>query len=263
MWYLSLLTCSKYENVVERRPAGSLVPTQTTAALSQLIANVPVFRMQHDGSGVFKAEGVVGVDAVLGQLLHEPPVQLGHLETIQEAVHPVELPGHPVDGEALAVQNSVHHHLPVGAVEEHPLHHPAVHVDPIQAPFHAVKVHGHHAGQALQDERVGVAVRRQVSQVVAVAEDEVRRDVAVLTTAAAVGLPQVPRGALADVRAHGVLADLAAHGGRLGALVQVVAGLAVGHEPVPGAAGADEAGGRVGAVVVTVVDGWVGAFVDA
>lgn len=219
--------------------------------------------MQHDGPGVFKAEGVVGVDAVLGQLLHEPPIELGHLEAIQEAVHPVELPGHPVDGKALTVQDPVHHHLPVGAVEEHPLHHPAVHVNPVQTLFHAVKVHGHHAGQTLQDERVGVAVRRQVPQVVAVAEDEVRRDVAVLPTAVAVRLPQVTRGALADVRADCVLADLAAHGGRLGTLVQVVAGLPVGHESVARAAGADEAGGRVGAVVVTVVDGRVGAFVDA
>lgn len=219
--------------------------------------------MQHDSPGVFKAEGVVGIDAVLGQLLHKPPVQLRHLEAIQEAVHPVELPSHPVHSEALAVQHSVHHHLPVGAVEEHSLRHPAVHVDPIQTLVHAVKVQGHHAGQALQDERVGLAVGRQVPQVVAVAEDEVRRDVAVLPTAVAVRLPEVPRGAFADVRAHGVLADLAAHSGRLSALVQVVAGLAVGHEPVAGAADADEAGGRVGAVVVTVVDGRVGAFVDA
>lgn len=238
------------------------MPTQATAALSRLTANLPVFGVQHDGPGVFKAEGVVGVDAVLGQFLHEPPVQLGHLEAIQEAVHPVELPGHPVDGESLAMQNSVHHHLPAGAVEEHPLYHPAVHVNPIQTLVHAVKVHGHHAGQALQDERVGLAVRRQVPQVVAIAEDEVRRDVAVLPTAVAVRLPQVSRSAFADVRADGVLADLAAHGRRLAALVQVVAGLSIGHEPIAGAAGADEAGGRVGAVVVTVVDGRVGAFVD-
>lgn len=218
--------------------------------------------MQHDGSWVFKAEGVVIVDAVLGQLLHESPVQLRHLKTIQEAVHPVELPGHPVHSEALPVQNSIHHHLPAGAVEEHPFHHPAVHVNPIKTFFHAVKVHGHNAGQALQDERVGMAVRRQVPQVVAVAEDEVRRDVAVLPTAVAIRLPQVPRRAFADVRADGVLADLAAHGRRLGALVQVVAGLSVGHQPVAVMASADEAGGCVGAVVVTVVDRRVGAFVD-
>lgn len=219
--------------------------------------------MQHNGPGVFKAEGVVGINAVLGQLLHEPPVQLGHLQAIYEAVHPVEFPGHPVNSEALTVQNPIHHHLPAGAVQEHPFYHPATHVNPIQTLVHAVKVHGHHAGQALQDERVGLAIRRQVPQVVAVAEDEVRRDSAVLPTAVAIRLPQVPRCAFADVRADGVLADLAAHGGRLGALVQVVAGLPVGHELVAGAAGANEAGGRVCAVVVTVVDRRVGAFVDA
>lgn len=79
----------------------------------------------------------------------------------------------------------------------------------------------------------------------------------------AVRLPQVPRSAFADVRADGVLADLAAHGRRLAALVQVVAGLPVGHKAVAGVTGADEAGGGVGAVVVTVVDGRVCAFVDA
>lgn len=218
--------------------------------------------MQHNGSGVFKAEGVVGIHAVLGKFLHESTVQLRHLETIQEAVHPVEFSGYPVNREALPVQNSIHHHLSVSARVGHPLDHSAAHVDPIKTPVDSIKVHGHHAGQALQDQRVGLSVRRQVPEVIAVAEDQVGGDVTVLAAAVAVGLPEESRGTLTDVGADGVLADLAAHARRLCALVDVVARDVVGHEAVAGATGADEAGGRVGAIVVTVMDGWFRAFVD-
>lgn len=78
----------------------------------------------------------------------------------------------------------------------------------------------------------------------------------------AVRLSEESRGALAHVGADGVLADLAAHARRLGTLVNVVTRFAVRHEAVAGTTGADEAGRRVGAVVVTVMDGWVCAFID-
>lgn len=78
----------------------------------------------------------------------------------------------------------------------------------------------------------------------------------------AVRLPEESRGAFANVGADGVLADLAAHARRLRALVDIVAAFPVGHEAVAGTTGADEAGWRVGAVVVTVMDGRVCAFID-
>lgn len=129
--------------------------------------------MKHDGSGVFEAEGVIGINTVFSQLPHKSPIQLRHFETVQEAVHPVELPCYPVDCKAFPMQNSIDHHLPVSAIKEHPLDHSAAHVDPIETLVDSVKVHGHHAGQALQDQRVGLPVCRQVPQVVTVAEDKV------------------------------------------------------------------------------------------
>ncbi|TNN64427.1 hypothetical protein EYF80_025377 [Liparis tanakae] len=197
--------------------------------------------MQHNGSGVFKAVGVVGIDAVFSQFPLKSTVQFRHLETIQEAVHPVQFSGHPVNGKALPMRNAVDHHLSVAASEGHPLNHSPVYIDPIKTLVDAVKVQGHHAGQALQDQRVGLSVRGQVPEVVAVAEDEVGRDVAVLAAAVAVRLSEESRGTLAHVGADGVLADLAAHARRLRTLVDVVARFAVGHEAVAGATGADEA----------------------
>lgn len=79
----------------------------------------------------------------------------------------------------------------------------------------------------------------------------------------AVRLSQESRGAFTDVGADGVLADLAAHAWCLDTLADVIARFAVRHEAVAWATGADEAGGRVGAVVVAVMDGWVCAFIDA
>lgn len=78
----------------------------------------------------------------------------------------------------------------------------------------------------------------------------------------AVRLPEESRGTFANVGADGVLTDLAAHTRRLRTLVDIVTGFSVGHEAVAGTTGADEAGGRVGAVVVTVMDGRVCAFID-
>ncbi len=161
------------------------------------------------------------------------------------------------------MQNSIDHNLSSRPVKEHPLQHPPAHVDPVQASVHPIEVQRHHAGEALQNERVGLAVRRQVAQIVAVAEDQVRADVAVLPAAASVGFTEEAWRTLAHVRAHGVLAHLAAHAGRDRALVHIVARFVVGHEAVTVATGADEAGGSVGAVVVAVVHGWVCALVDA
>lgn len=230
--------------------------------LPLIATDSPIFRVQHNSSGVFKAEGVIGVHAVLSQFPHKSTVQFRHFHAVQETVHPVEFPRYPVDGQALPVQDAVDHRLPVATVEVHPLDHPAVHVDPIQSLVDAVEVHGHHAGQALQDQGVGLAVCRQVPQVVAVAEDEVRRDVAILTAAVSVRLAEETRGALANVGADGVLAHLTAHARRLSAFVDIVARFAVRHETVAMATGADEARGRVGAVVIAVVDGRVRAFID-
>lgn len=159
------------------------------------------------------------------------------------------------------MQNPADNHFSVAAIIGHSLDHSAAHIDPIKPLVNAIKVQSHHAGQPLQDERVGGPVCRQVPQVITVAEDEVRGDVAVLAAATAVWLSQESGSTFADVGADGVLADLAAHSGALSTLVDVVARLAVGHEAVSPATGADEAGGRVGAVVIAVMDRRVRAFV--
>lgn len=159
------------------------------------------------------------------------------------------------------MQNPADNHFSVAAIIGHSLDHSATHIDPIKPLVNAIKVQSHHAGQPLQDERVGGPVCRQVPQVITVAEDEVRGDVAVLAAATAVWLSQESGSTFADVGADGVLADLAAHPGALSTLVDVVARLAVGHEAVSPATGADEAGGRVGAVVIAVMDRRVRAFI--
>ncbi|KAG7254534.1 LOW QUALITY PROTEIN: hypothetical protein CRUP_003861 [Coryphaenoides rupestris] len=86
--------------------------------------------------------------------------------------------------------------------------------NPVEPLLLVVKVQPHDVGQALQYHAELPAVHRQ------------------LADCASVGLPQVARHALAVVGARGVLAQLAADGGRVAALVQVGAGLAVGHEAV-------------------------------
>lgn len=222
----------------------------------------PIFGMQDNGSGVFKAVAIIGINTVLSQFLHKTPIQFTHFDTIQEAVHPVELPGYPVHSEALAMQHSVDHNLSVAAIKGHPFYHSTAHVDPVKTLVHAIKVHGHHAGQALQDQRIGLPVSRQVPQVIAVAEDEVGCDVAVLAAAASVWLSEESWGALAHVGADSVLAHLAAHARRLGTLVNIVTGFVVGHEAVARTTGTYETGECVGAVVITVVDGGVCAFID-
>lgn len=218
--------------------------------------------MQHNGSGVFKAVGVIGIDTVFSQFLDKATIQFRHLKAIQEAVHPVEFPRYPVNCKALPMQNSIDHHLSVTTVEGHPLNHSAAHINPIETLVDAIKVHGHHTGQALQDQRVGLPICRQVPKVIAVAEDEIRRNVAVLTAAASVGLSEESWGTLTDVGANSVLTHLAAHTRCLCAFVDIITRFTVGHEAVARATGADEAGGRVGTVVITVVDGWVCAFID-
>lgn len=70
----------------------------------------------------------------------------------------------------------------------------------------------------------------------------------------AVWLSQEPRCTFTNVGPDGVLADLAAHAWRLPALIDIVTRFAVRHEAVARATGADKAGGRVGAVVITVMD---------
>lgn len=160
------------------------------------------------------------------------------------------------------MQNPIDNDLPVTAVERHPLDHSTVYVDPIEALVNAIEVQSDHAGQALQNERVGLPICRQIPQIIAVAEDEVRRDVAVLTAAASVWLSEESWRALAHVGANGVFADLTAHARCLCAFIDIVARFAVGHQTVAGTAGAYEAGGRVSAVVITVVNGQVSAFID-
>lgn len=230
--------------------------------LFHFASNSPIFGMQHNGSGVFKAEGVIGINTVFSQFLHKSTIQFRHFDTIQEAVHPVEFPGYPVNCKALPMQNSIDHHLPVTAIKGHPLNHSAAHINPIKTLVNAIKVHGHHTGEALQDQRVGLSVCWQVPQVIAVAEDKVGWDVTVLTAAVAVRLSEKSRGAFTNVGADSVLTDLAAHAWCLRTLVDIVASFAVRHEAVAGATAADKAGGRVGAIVITVMDGWVCAFID-
>lgn len=230
--------------------------------LFHFASNSPIFGMQHNGSGVFKAEGVIGINTVFSQFLHKSTIQFRHFDTIQEAVHPVEFPGYPVNCKALPMQNSIDHHLPVTAIKGHPLNHSAAHINPIKTLVNAIKVHGHHTGEALQDQRVGLSVCWQVPQVIAVAEDKVGWDVTVLTAAVAVRLSEKSRGAFTNIGADSVLTDLAAHAWCLRTLVDIVACFAVRHEAVAGATAADKAGGRVGAIVITVMDGWVCAFID-
>lgn len=218
--------------------------------------------MQHNGPGVFKAVTVIGIDAVLCQFLHKSTIQFRYFKTIQEAVGPVEFSAYPVHCEALPMQNSIDHHLSVAAIEGHPLNHSAADVNPIKMLFDAIKVQGHHAGQALQHHGVSLSIRGQVPQVVEVAEDKVGRDVAVLTAGVAVRLSEESRSTLTDVGAQSVLTDLAAHARGLCTLVDVVTRFFVRHEAVARATGTDEAGGCVGAIVVTVMDGWVCAFID-
>lgn len=161
------------------------------------------------------------------------------------------------------MQNPVHHRFSARPVKEHPLQHPPAHVNPVQAFVHAIEVQSDHAAEALQNERIGLAICRKIAQIVAIAEDQVRVDVAVLPAAAAIRFTEEAWRALADVRAHGVLAHLTAHAGCDGALIHIVACFVIGHETVTGATGADEAGGCVGAVVVAVVHGRVCALIDA
>lgn len=228
----------------------------------KLLNSSPVFGMQNNTPGVFKAVGVIAINAMFGQFLDKATIQFRHFKAIQEAVHPVEFPPDPVNRQALSMQNSFDHLLSVAAVEKHPLYHSAAHINPIETFVDAVKVQSDRAGQALQNERVGLPVRWQVPQVVAVAEDEVGRDVAVLSAAASVRLSEKSRRALAHVGANGVFTDLAANAGCLCALIDIVACFAVGHEAVTWTAGADEAGGCVCAVVVAVVNGWVRTLID-
>lgn len=70
----------------------------------------------------------------------------------------------------------------------------------------------------------------------------------------AVWLSQESRSTFTNEGADGVLADLTAHSGCLCALIDVITRFAVRHEAVAQAAGADKAGGRVSAVVITVMD---------
>lgn len=160
------------------------------------------------------------------------------------------------------MQNSVDHHLSVTAIKGHPLNHSAAHIDPVKTLVDTVKVHGHHAGQALQDQRVGLPVCRQVPKVIAVAEDEVGRDVAVLTATMAIRLSEESRGAFTHIGADGVLTDLAAHARSFCTLIHIITCFSVRHEAVTGATGADEAGERVSAIVITVMNGGVSAFID-
>lgn len=209
--------------------------------------------MQHNGSGVFKAVGIVGINTMLDQFPHKPPIQLGHFKTVQCAVYPVEFPPYPVDCKPFAVYDPVDNHLSVTAVKVHPLYNSPAHINPIEALVDTIKVEGNHTVHVLQDQRVRLTVRRQVPQVVAVAEDEVRGDVAVLTASVAVRLPQVTRGTLAHVGSYSVFAHLAAHTRSLFTLVHIVASLAVRHEAVAQATSAEKPRGCVGAVVITVV----------
>lgn len=199
---------------------------------------------------------------MLSQFLHKSTVQFRHFETVRKAVHPVQFPGYPVNCKAFSMQNSIDNHFSVTAIIGHSLNHSATHIDPIKALVNAVKVQSHHTGQPLQDERVGCPVCWQIPQVITVAEDKVRWDVAVLAAAMAVWLSQESRSTFTHVGADGVLADLTAHSGCLSTLIDVVTRFAVRHEAVARATGADKAGGRVSAVVITVMDGRVCAFID-
>lgn len=79
----------------------------------------------------------------------------------------------------------------------------------------------------------------------------------------AVWLSQESGGTFTNIGPDGVLADLAAHAWCLSALIDIIARFAVRHEAVAWVTGADEAGGRVGAVVITVMDCWVRALIHA
>lgn len=218
--------------------------------------------MEYNSSGVFKAESVIGVNTVLSQFLHKSTVQFRHFETIQKAVHPVQFPGYPVNCKAFSMQNPIDNHFSVTAIIGHSLNHSAAHIDPIKALVNAIKVQSHHTGQPLQDERVSFPVRWQIPQVITVAEDKVRWDVAVLAAAMAVWLSQESGSTFTNVGAHSVLADLTAHSGCLPTLIDVITRFAVRHEAIARATGADKAGGRVSAVVITVMDWRVCAFID-
>lgn len=219
--------------------------------------------MHYNGSGILKAVRVINIHTVFCQLPHKPPIKLRHFHAVEKAVDPVQLPPDPVDRQAFSVQKPVHHHLSARPVKEHPLQHPPTHVNPVQASVDSIKVQSDHAAEALQDEGIGLAIRGKIAQIVAIAKDQIRGDVAVLPAAAAVGFTEEARRTLTHVRAHGVLTHLTAHTGSDRALVHIVARCFIGHETKPGTTGADEAGGCVGAVVVAVVHGRVCAFIDA
>lgn len=63
--------------------------------------NSPIFGMQHNGSWVFEAEGIIGINTVFSQFLHKSTIQFRHFEAIQKAVHPVQFSGYPVNSKAL------------------------------------------------------------------------------------------------------------------------------------------------------------------
>lgn len=160
------------------------------------------------------------------------------------------------------MQNSINHHLSVTAIVMHPFYHSAAHINPIETLVDAIKVRGHHTGQTLQNERIGHPICWQIPQVVAVAEDQVRWNVAVLTAAAPIRLSEETWSTLAHVGTNCVFTQLTAHAGGLCTLVDIVARFAVRHEAVARTTGAYKASRCVGAIVIAVVNGWVCALID-
>lgn len=52
---------------------------------------IPILRVKGNSSGVIKAEGVVGIQTVLGQLATVSTIKVRDGEAIQVGIHPIEL----------------------------------------------------------------------------------------------------------------------------------------------------------------------------
>lgn len=55
------------------------------------VKTIPILRVKGNSSGVIKAEGVVGIQTVLGQLAAVSPIKVRDREAIQMGIHPIEL----------------------------------------------------------------------------------------------------------------------------------------------------------------------------
>lgn len=195
---------------------------------------VPAGEVQVPGSGVH-GDGARVLDAGF-ERAPVGAVQLGHLQVLAVPVQPVQLVAHPVDSHAfqsMAVVPDDALAVRAGTADARPVDGLGAHVAEVQPAVSVVKVQRHHIEQVLVAERVLGRVQRHVAHVVLVGEHQPRPGPVPAFARPLVRRPVVVRlVALAVVRPGRVQAVLRARARHFGALVHVLACLAVRHQPV-------------------------------